>query len=79
MDRRYDILALDIDGTLTTSEKVISPKTKQAVIGLQEQGVKVVIASGRSEYGFRHLADELEFGRFGSYVMSFNGGKVLNC
>ena len=78
MDRRYDILALDIDGTLTTSEKVISPKTKQAVIGLQEQGVKVVIASGRSEYGFRHLADELEFGRFGSYVMSFNGGKLIN-
>lgn len=75
---RYDILALDIDGTLTTSEKVISPKTKEAVIDLQERGVKVVIASGRSEYGFRHIADELEFGRFGSYVMSFNGGKVLN-
>lgn len=75
---RYDILALDIDGTLTNSDKVITPKTREAVIDLQERGIKVVIASGRSEYGFRHIADELEFARFGGYVMSFNGGKVTN-
>ena len=75
---RFDILALDIDGTLTNSDKVVSPATREAVIGLQERGTKVVIASGRSEYGFRHIADELEFDRFGSYVMSFNGGKVTN-
>jgi len=75
---KYDVLALDIDGTLTTSEKIISPATKKAVIDLQEKGVKVVIASGRSEYGFRHIADELQFKKYGGYVMSFNGGKVTN-
>lgn len=74
---RYDVLALDIDGTLTTSEKVISPRTREAVIELQKKGIRVVIASGRSEYGFRHIADELEFARFDSYIMSFNGGKVI--
>ncbi len=77
-EMKYDILALDIDGTLTTSDKIITPKTRDAVIDLQERGIKVVIASGRSEYGFRHIADELEFKRFESYVMSFNGGKVTN-
>lgn len=78
MINKYKVLALDIDGTLTTSDKVITPETVNAVVKLQEQGVKVVIASGRSEYGFRHIADELEFDRFGSFVMSFNGGKIIN-
>lgn len=78
MNNNYEILALDIDGTLTNSDKVVTPETRKAVIALQEKGIKVVIASGRSEYGFRHIADELEFDRFGSYVMSFNGGKVTN-
>ncbi len=76
--RKYNILALDIDGTLTTSDKVMTPETVEAIIKLQEKGVRVVIASGRSEYGFRHIADELQLDRFGSYVMSFNGGRITN-
>ncbi len=79
LDSRYKMIALDIDGTLTTSDKVITGPTKEAVIKLQENGIKVIIASGRSEYGFRHIADELELVRFGSYVMSFNGGRVIDC
>lgn len=79
MNNRYKILALDIDGTLTTSDKIITKETKEAVIRLQENGIKVIIASGRSEYGFRHIVDELEFVKFGSYVMSFNGGRIINC
>ena len=51
----YKMLALDIDGTLTTSEKIITEPTRKAVTGLQEKGIKVIIASGRSEYGFRHI------------------------
>lgn len=75
---KYKILALDIDGTLTTSDKVMTPETVSAVIALQKKGINVVIASGRSEYGFRHIAEELEFGTYGSYVMSFNGGRIMN-
>ena len=79
MNKNYKMLALDIDGTLTTSDKVITEATKRAVISLQERGIKVIIASGRSEYGLRHIIDELEFFRFGSYVMSFNGGRITDC
>ena len=49
MNNNYEILALDIDGTLTNSDKVVTPETRKAVIALQEKGIKVVIASGRSE------------------------------
>ena len=43
----YQILALDLDGTLTNSKKEISRPTLEALIDIQEQGKKVVLASGR--------------------------------
>ena len=64
MRKNYKALGLDIDGTLTNSEKIITPETKEAVIKLQQEGIHVIIASGRSEYGVRHLADELKFDKF---------------
>lgn len=79
MDTKYKILALDIDGTLTTSNKDITPETVEAVKSLQEKGVYVIIASGRSEFGVRHIAEELEFDKYGGYVMAFNGGRLINC
>ena len=35
MRKNYKALGLDIDGTLTNSEKNITPETKEAVIKLQ--------------------------------------------
>ena len=35
----YQMLVLDIDGTLTNSKKEITPRTKEALIKIQEQGV----------------------------------------
>lgn len=77
--RKYKILALDIDGTLTTSNKDITPETVTAVKNLQENGIHVLIASGRSEFGVRHIVKELAFEKYGSYVMAFNGGRLINC
>ena len=78
MKKTYKVLALDIDGTLTMSNKEMSKKTVQSVIDLQERGIRVAIASGRSEYGFRHIADELQLAKYNNYIMSFNGGKIQN-
>ena len=75
---KYKVIALDIDGTLTNTDKVMTPETVKAVIDLQKEGLHVVIASGRSEYGFRHIADELQFDKYGNYIMSFNGGRIMN-
>lgn len=73
------MLVLDIDGTLTNSKKQISPRTKEALIEIQEQGIIVVLASGRPTAGVLPLADELELSRFGNYILSFNGAKIINC
>ena len=75
----YKLIVLDIDGTLTNSKKEITPRTKEALIKIQEQGVYVAIASGRPTPGTKKVAQELELSRFGNYVLSFNGGRVVNC
>ena len=75
----YQILALDLDGTLTNSQKQITPPTREALIRIQEAGIKVVLASGRPTTGVLPLARELQLQRFGSYILSFNGGKITDC
>lgn len=75
----YKLIVLDIDGTLTNSKKEITPRTKEALIKIQEQGVYVAIATGRPTPGTKKLAEEIQLDRFGNYVLSFNGGRVINC
>ncbi|MDE7297746.1 MAG: Cof-type HAD-IIB family hydrolase, partial [Lachnospiraceae bacterium] len=76
---KYQMLVLDIDGTLTNSEKKITPNTKKALLDLQERGVRVAIASGRPTPGTRRTAEELELARFSNFVLSFNGARITNC
>lgn len=73
------ILVLDLDGTLTNSEKKITPKTREALMKAQEQGHKIVLASGRPTYGIVPLAKELQMEQYGGYILSFNGGRITEC
>lgn len=75
----YKVLALDIDGTLTNSEKRITDRTKRAVLGAAKKGVKLVIASGRPVQGIRAFAQELELKENDGYILSFNGGRLISC
>lgn len=75
----YQMIVLDLDGTLTNSKKVITPKTKAALMDIQRAGKTVVLASGRPTPGILHLADELELQKFGGYILSFNGAKIIHC
>ena len=34
-------ILLDIDGTLTNSEKIITPKTKEALLKAQDAGIRL--------------------------------------
>lgn len=75
---KYKMIVLDLDDTLLQDDGTISPRNKQALMAAQEAGVKVVLASGRPTYAMRALAEELELERFGSYILSFNGAKIIN-
>ena len=69
----YKIIVLDLDGTLTNRDKVITPRTKRALMEAQEAGKIVVLASGRPTAGIEPLAKELELSKYGSYILSYNG------
>jgi len=75
----YNIIVLDLDGTLTNRDKIITPRTKEALMEAQRRGKKVVLASGRPTPGVTPLADELCLKDFGGYILSFNGGMIINC
>lgn len=74
----FTLLALDLDGTLTNSNKEITPRTYDALMDAQRRGVKVVLASGRPVYGMEHLAQQLHMEEYGGYVLAFNGGKLID-
>lgn len=75
----YRFLALDLDGTLTNSRKVITEGTKTVLKKYQECGGTVILASGRPAYGILPLAETLELHKYGGYILAFNGGQIINC
>ena len=75
----YKLIALDIDGTLTNSQKEITPRTRYALMEAQKQGKKIILASGRHPVGIMPIAKDLMLDRFGGFIMAFNGGRIINC
>ncbi len=75
----YQILALDLDGTLTNSKKEITRPTREALIDIQKNGKKVILASGRPTVGVMPLSSKLKLQEYGGYVISFNGGHIMDC
>ena len=75
----YKMIVLDLDDTLLRDDQTISERTKDALFQAQEAGVKVVLASGRPTYGMRWVAEELKLNQYGSYILSFNGSKIIDC
>lgn len=79
------LVAIDIDGTLISDRREITPKTVAAIQKASAQGVKIVLCTGRPMTGVRAYLDQLSLnGRDDEYVVSFNGalaqttaGKVM--
>ncbi len=71
---RLRLLALDIDGTLLTSEKTISPRTRVALDAARKGGVRLVLVTGRRLPSARRVARDLG----GDVpVIAHNGALVL--
>ncbi|MBC1252558.1 HAD family phosphatase [Listeria welshimeri] len=72
-------IILDIDGTLLNDDKKISPETKKALITAQQNGVKLILASGRPTTGMHLYAEQLEMKKYHGLLVSYNGAKVVDC
>lgn len=70
------LLALDLDGTLFTTDKQVSPENKAALRLAKEKGVKIVITTGRPLKAIGNLLEELGLQGRDQYSITFNGGLV---
>ena len=74
----YRAIALDLDGTLTNHDKVVTPKTRKALLKAEANGAVIILASGRPTYGIEPVAECLELNQRGGYILSYNGGNIVN-
>lgn len=56
---RFDLVALDIDGTLLTSDKRLAGEDADALRAAAERGVRLVLATARPPRGVRWILHEL--------------------
>src|SRR5580658_4703954 len=68
---KISLVLADVDGTLVTSEKVLTPRAKAAVEALHAAGITFAITSGRPPRGMAMLIDPLTLR---TPIAGFNGG-----
>lgn len=74
---RIKMIVTDIDGTLLTDKGTISHDTRLALINAQEQGIRMVIATGRGIIYTKQQQKQLEMERFpGNYIIALNGQEI---
>jgi Cof subfamily protein (haloacid dehalogenase superfamily) len=55
----YRLLAIDLDGTLLTPQKLITPRTHKALFQAAEMGITIVIATGQTFQVLRQVCADL--------------------
>ncbi len=72
---KYDLIALDVDGTLITDEYKLTSRTKEAVRKAAEGGSRIVLCTGRGAISTLPLLEEL--GLTGT-VITHNGASTID-
>ncbi len=74
-DTPIRLLLSDVDGTLVTSDKVLTDRSVQAVAALRDAGIGFAITSGRPPRGMEMLLEPLAVE---TPVAAFNGGMFVD-
>lgn len=69
------LIGLDLDGTTLTSDKVLTPHTKEVLESCLRQGIQILPATGRARSGIPNYLTEIEGIR---YVVVSNGAAVVD-
>lgn len=73
------LIVMDVDCILINSKNIIIDKTKQDLTKVQEDGILLVLASGRPTSVLMDLAKGLKMDENNGLLVSFNGFKVIDC
>ena len=71
----YKLAAIDLDGTMLNQYGIVTQRTKEAIKKVQQQGIEVVIASGRPTDSVKTIAKEIESEK---YFISGNGAIIYD-
>ena len=74
----YQLIAMDLDGTLNNDQKIITEKTKAALMAAQERGIRLALASARPSPGLFKERDILRLQDYQGILMSYNGGRIVD-
>ena len=72
---RIALVISDVDGTLVTTQKRVTERTRAAVAALHAQGIRFTVVSSRPPFGLRMLVDTLGIT---TPVAAFNGGAIAS-
>ncbi|NLX06701.1 MAG: HAD family phosphatase [Phycisphaerae bacterium] len=70
-----ELVAIDLDGTLLTSGKVVTARTQRVVRAVRQQGVRVVLASARPP---RSVAETYKLLGLDTCVICYNGALIYD-
>ena len=73
--RKPGIIALDLDGTLLNSEKILTPENEAALRRAAEEGIEIVPATGRFYRGMPECIRDLPYVH---YAITINGAEVTD-
>ena len=73
----YKLIAMDLDGTLVNDDKVITPRTREALMAAQRRGIRLALASARPSPGLFKERDALRMQEYDGVLMSYNGGRIV--
>ena len=71
----YKLVAIDLDGTMLDSYGMVTEETKKTIKKVEEQGVNVIIASGRPIDSIKSIANEIDSKK---YFISGNGAIIYD-
>jgi Cof subfamily protein (haloacid dehalogenase superfamily) len=72
---KISLVLADVDGTLVTAEKVLTPRAIAAVNALHKAGIAFAVTSGRPPRGMSMLIEPL---KLQTPIAGFNGGIFVN-
>lgn len=75
MSLNYDLIALDVDGTLITDDHVLTEAVRESVHEAANRGAQIVLCTGRGPSGALPVLQELGLG---GTIITHNGAATIN-
>ena len=73
------VLFMDLDDTLSSDDKTVSPKNREAIRAALSRGHSVVVTTGRPLKSGKAVVKDLGLTAQGCYMIAFNGSVLYDC